>query len=257
MTVHEDMTDDYLLELENVSYSYRTRRAVNEVSLGIRRGEAFGLLGPNGAGKTTLISCIAGLLQNWSGSMEFDGQPFTPAHKASDRYQIGFVPQELAIYPNLSAEENLLFFGRLVGLRGEKLRKSVADNLDLAGLTERRHDLVRTYSGGMQRRLNLTSGLLHSPSLLLLDEPTVGVDPQSRNHIFECLRHMRDAGHTLIYTTHYMEEVQRLCDRIAIMHQGQIVALGAHSELAISIGNPQANLEEVFLHLTGRSLRDE
>ena len=246
-----------LLSIHELSYSFGKRQAVRELSLEVRRGEVLGLLGPNGAGKTTTISCIAGLLKDWTGEMQFNGRPFAPANDAKNRLQLGFVPQELAIYPNLTAVENLVFFAKLSGLPTAQRKQSVEKNLELAGLTDRRNDLVNTFSGGMQRRLNLACGLVHRPALILLDEPTVGVDPQSRNHIFETLMRLREEGHSLVYTTHYMEEAQRLCDRIAVMHEGVIAAVGTHYELAIGIGDSDANLEKIFLQLTGRSLRDE
>jgi ABC-2 type transport system ATP-binding protein len=174
-----------------------------------------------------------------------------------DRRRLGFVPQELAIYPNLTARENLSFFGKLAGVSANELGAAIDRNLELAGLVDRQSERVSTFSGGMQRRLNLASGLMHAPRLVLLDEPTVGVDPQSRNHLFETLAALKHSGVSLLYTTHYMEEAQRLCDRIAIMHEGQVVAIGTPTELAVSIGQPDANLETVFLHLTGRTLRDE
>jgi ABC-2 type transport system ATP-binding protein len=246
-----------LLSIHQLSYWFGKRQAVKDVSLEVRKGEVLGLLGPNGAGKTTTISCIAGLLKDWTGKMQFNGQAFAPAIEAKDRLQLGFVPQELAIYPNLTAEENLVFFAKLSGVPAAQRNQVIEKNLELAGLTDRRKDLVSTFSGGMQRRLNLACGLVHAPALILLDEPTVGVDPQSRNHIFETLMRLRAEGHSLIYTTHYMEEAQRLCDRIAVMHDGVIAAVGTHQELAIASGNKDANLEAIFLQLTGRSLRDE
>ncbi len=248
---------EILLSIENLHYQYGKRVAVESVSLNVAKGECFGLLGPNGAGKTTTISCIAGLLSQWSGSMTFRSNEFRPASVASDRGLLGFVPQELAIYPNLTAEENLRFFAKLCGVANAQLQTTIERNLQMAGLLDRRHDLVRTFSGGMQRRLNLAAGLLHSPALVLLDEPTVGVDPQSRNHLFETLLRLKSEGLSLLYTTHYMEEAQRLCDRIAIMNEGIIVATGTPGELATEIGDANANLEDVFLHLTGRRLRDE
>jgi len=251
------ISDQNLLSIRQLSYWFGKRQAVKEISLDIRRGEVLGLLGPNGAGKTTTLSCIAGLLKDWTGQMQFNGRPFTPAVHVEDRLQLGFVPQELAIYPNLTADENLAFFAQLSGVPAAQRKQAVKKNLELAGLTDRRHDLVSTFSGGMQRRLNLAAGLVNSPALILLDEPTVGVDPQSRNHIFETLIRLREEGHSLIYTTHYMEEAQRLCDRIAVMHDGVIAAVGTHAELAKGIGDETANLEKIFLQLTGRSLRDE
>lgn len=246
-----------LLTVSNLSYVYGERRAVDGVSFELKKGECFGLLGPNGAGKTTTISCVSGLLSNWQGDMQFQGSSFRPADAQVDRAKLGLVPQELAIYPNLTAAENLDFFGKICGVSTTERKEAVARNLRLSGLEERSADLVRTFSGGMQRRLNLAAGLMHSPALVLLDEPTVGVDPQSRNHIFETLLNLKSSGTTLLYTTHYMEEAQKLCDRIAIMNEGKIVAIGTARELAHQTGDEEANLEDVFLTLTGRSLRDD
>lgn len=246
-----------LLSLHGLGYRYGERQAVKDVSFEIQPGEALGLLGPNGAGKTTTISCVAGLLTHWSGSMQYRGQDFQPAKRIGDRATLGYVPQELAVYPNLTAEENLNFFAKMCGLDKTARAAAVDNNLALAGLVDRRRDLVKTFSGGMQRRLNLAAGLLHRPQLILLDEPTVGVDPQSRNHIFDTLLQLKASGQSLLYTTHYMEEAGRLCDKIAIMNDGAIIAAGTAAELAEGIGQPNANLEQVFLQLTGRSLRDE
>ncbi|MEM7559056.1 MAG: ABC transporter ATP-binding protein, partial [Planctomycetota bacterium] len=221
-----------MLKIEELSYSYQDRQAVCGASFEIREGECLGLLGPNGAGKTTAISCMVGLLSDWQGAMSWRDKPFQPALQASDRGQLGFVPQEIALYANLTAEENLDLFGELNGLSKGERRQAVEKNLELAGLVDRRKDLVRTFSGGMQRRLNLAAGLMHSPSLVLLDEPTVGVDPQSRNHLFETLLQLKADGVSLLYTTHYMEEAQRLCDRIAIMNEGRVIAVGTPQELA-------------------------
>jgi ABC-2 type transport system ATP-binding protein len=245
-----------LFEVERLSYSYGHRQAVREASFDIREGEIFGFLGPNGAGKTTTISCMSGLLADWQGEMRFADQPFLPAKRLRDRQQLGVVPQELALYDELTGRENLEFFAGLSGMTGGRRDESVRKALELAGLTERADDRVKQYSGGMKRRLNLAAGDLHQPALLLLDEPTVGVDPQSRNHIFDALFDLRKSGRTLLYTTHYMEEAQRLCDRVAIMHDGALVAVGTPAELAERAGIPGANLENVFLELTGRSLRD-
>lgn len=246
-----------LLLVDQLRYEYGSRVAVDGISFSVRRGELFGLLGANGAGKTTTISCISGLLSHWRGSLALNGQPFSPAKSTKDRAALGIVPQELALYEGLNAYENLKLFGQLNGLAGSALRARIDEMLELSGLRERARDLVSTFSGGMKRRLNLAIGVIHHPQLLLLDEPTVGVDPQSRNHLFESLLELKRRGLTMLYTTHYMEEAQRLCDRIAIMNEGKLIAIGTSTELASEMGDPAANLEQVFLHLTGRKLRDD
>jgi ABC-2 type transport system ATP-binding protein len=246
-----------LLVVDGLRYSYGTRVAVNSASLTCRRGEILGLLGPNGAGKTTLLSCVAGLLSGFEGALRFAGQAFQPADEPDSRARLGMVPQELALYADMSARENLQFFARMQGVAAGAVAAAVQRGLELAGLVDRADDRVATYSGGMKRRLNLAVGDLHQPELLLLDEPTTGVDPQSRNHLFDCLLALRQQGRTMIYTSHYMEEVQRLCDRIVVMHEGVVIGVGTKAELAAAAGSPDANLEDVFLAMTGRSLRDE
>jgi ABC-2 type transport system ATP-binding protein len=246
-----------LLEVQDLQYSYRDRLAVRGVTFGIRPGEVFGLLGPNGAGKTTTISCISGHLSGFQGNLFLRGKPFRPAQVAADRGLIGLVPQELAIYETLTASENITLFSKLAGLSATERKDNLHQLIAFAGLDGRQHELVRQFSGGMKRRLNLVCGLVHRPPLVLMDEPTVGVDPQSRNHLFESIQQLRSRGLSILYTTHYMEEAERLCDRIAIMNEGQIMAMGTANELKAMIQSPLATLEEVFLQLTGRSLRDE
>ncbi len=246
-----------LLVVEGLQYAYGERIAVRGASLTCRRGEILGLLGPNGAGKTTLLSCIAGLLGGYRGTMTFAGAPFRPSSAAAARARLGLVPQDIALYDELTAQENLEFFARLQGVPLRGVADAVRQALELAGLVERAGDRVGTFSGGMKRRLNLAVGDLHGPELLLLDEPTVGVDPQSRNHVFESLQLLRQRGRTLIYTSHYMEEVQRLCDRVAVLNDGVLIGIGTAAELAQQAGTPGADLERVFLTMTGRSLRDE
>ncbi|MEO6594758.1 MAG: ABC transporter ATP-binding protein [Planctomycetota bacterium] len=246
-----------LLVVEGLSYRYGERIAVQSASLSCRRGEILGLLGPNGAGKTTLLSCIAGLIGGYTGSMQFAGRTFVPSTDSAARANLGLVPQELALYEDLTARENLRFFARMQGVPSTQVEAAVEQGLALAGLHERANDRTATYSGGMKRRLNLAIGDLHAPQLLLLDEPVTGVDPQSRNHLFECLLALRAKGRTLIYTSHYMEEVQRLCDRIVVLNEGRVVGAGTAAELAQQAAMPGASLEQVFLALTGRSLRDE
>jgi ABC-2 type transport system ATP-binding protein len=251
-----DQEREALLEIDGLTYRYADHTAVDSLDLSIERGAFFGLLGPNGAGKTTTIGCIAGLLADWTGEILLSQHPFKPAKSVADRKRIGFVPQELAVYEELTAIENLQFFGRLSGLSKAKLKDRIEHAIALAGLEERANDRAGQFSGGMKRRLNLAIGQLHEPELLLLDEPTVGVDPQSRAHLFEALMTLNRNGTTIVYTTHYMEEVEKLCDRIAIMNAGRVIAVGTAAELSGSIGNPDANLEAVFLELTGRKLRD-
>ena len=281
-----------MLVLAGVRKRYGTRTAVDGLSLAVRRGEIFGLLGPNGAGKTTTVGLAIGLLVPDEGTVDVAGlgSPRDPAVRA----RIGLAPQALALYDALTGQENVAFFGSVYGLSGARLADRVAAAIEFVGLTDRRRDRVATYSGGMKRRLNLAVALVHDPELLLLDEPTVGVDPQSRNLIFENVRHLREAGKTIVYTTHYMEEAERLCDRVGIVDNGRLLALGTVPELVAAHGGrpelvadtggeevrvetddplgelnrlaaarpvaafrvERANLEQVFLHLTGRQLRD-
>ncbi len=221
---------DPVLHVEGLTRSFGNLRAVNGVSFHIDQAETYGLLGPNGAGKTTTISMLAGLLPPDAGTVTVAGKPMGPRQVATKRH-IGLVPQELAIYPELNARENLMFFGRLQGLRGEELRNRVDEVLDLIGLSDRAKDAAKEFSGGMKRRLNIGIGLLHQPTLLILDEPTVGVDPQSRNAILESVEQLSTAGMAVLYTTHYMEEAERLCDRIGIIDSGRLQAEGTRDEL--------------------------
>ncbi len=226
---------DPILIVQALRKSYGEIEAVRGVSFQIARGEIFGLLGPNGAGKTTLISMLSGLLEPDEGRVLIGGLELS-RHPRAVKGRIGLVPQELALYPTLSARDNLLFFGRIYGLRGRRLRERVEGALEIVQLTDRAKDRVDTFSGGMKRRLNIAAGLLHEPEVLFLDEPTVGVDPQSRNAIFESVQALNRAGMTILYTTHYMEEAQRLCHRVAIMDHGQIIALDTPSALVRSLG---------------------
>jgi ABC-2 type transport system ATP-binding protein len=307
-----------ILEVSDVRKHYGATAALDGVNLEVIEGEMFGLLGPNGAGKTTLLSIVSCLLEPSAGQVRILGQRAGTGNR-NLRRQIGIVPQELAVYGELTARENLAFFGQLYGLGGPGLRRRVQEVLAAVGLADRADGRVDTFSGGMQRRLNLGAALVHEPRLLLLDEPTTGVDPQSRNHIFEEVRRQSAAGLTVVYTSHYMEEVQALCTRIGIMDRGRLIACdtlpallgqleGAirfrvpratpglrervkelpavhvrerdertfelecrdvkgtllrlvaalndlHLELS-SLETEEPNLERVFLHLTGRALRD-
>jgi ABC-2 type transport system ATP-binding protein len=281
-----------MLVLRDLRKSYGSVRAVDGVSFEVRRGEVFGLLGPNGAGKSTTIGMMVGLLRPDSGDVLLDGAD--PA-QASVRSAIGVATQALAVYDELTGEENLRFFGKLYGVEGSALAQRVERLLRLTGLQDKARARVRTYSGGMKRRINLAAALVHDPTLVLLDEPTAGVDPHSRNAIFEIVESLRAEGRTIVYTTHYMEEAQRLCDRVAIMDKGRVLAMDTVDRLvdqhggrtlvrvrraageerletddpvgalarAMSGGDvlgvriERPDLEVVFLALTGRSLRDE
>jgi ABC-2 type transport system ATP-binding protein len=219
-----------MLALRNVTKRYGSITALDDVSLDIAAGEFFGLLGPNGAGKSTLMSLVAGLRAPEAGTISLAGQPVTGGTGAF-RKILGLVPQTNALFHELTAEENLRIFGELQGLRGPELKAALDEAFSAAQLEDRRRSLVKTFSGGMLRRLNLVAALLHRPKLLLCDEPTVGVDPQSRNAIFEHLQQLNRNGVTIIYSTHYMEEAERLCSRIGIIDHGRILALGTLDDL--------------------------
>jgi ABC-2 type transport system ATP-binding protein len=309
---------DPLLEVHDLRKRYGAHVALDGVSFTVAAGEVFGLLGPNGAGKTTLMSILAGLREAASGEVLLRGERFTRSRKDL-RHLIGIVPQDLAIYNELTARENLRFFGQLYGVHGRDLERHIELVLSAVALADRADERAGTFSGGMKRRLNLGASLVHGPALLLLDEPTTGVDPQSRNHIFEEVRRLNSAGMTIIYTSHYMEEVQALCPRLGIIDHGRLIAcdtltallrqlpglvrlrVGALSEPArrrlqgmpglrpthhggrlielecadvkrtllemipllaeegvelTGLETEEPNLERVFLHLTGRALRD-
>ena len=249
------MPEEFLIA-QDLHKSFNDHKAVNGVSFAIHRGEIFGLLGPNGAGKTTTIRMLSTVLEPDSGDATIGGH--SVRHNADAvRNIIGICPQELALYAEFSAIDNLIFFGRMVGLDGKKARSQAMDNLELMGLSERAEGKVDKFSGGMKRRVNLAIALMGHPELLFLDEPTVGIDPQSRNKIYETIEGLRNEGMTILYTTHYMEEADRLCDRVAIMDGGTIIAMDTPYHLKAKIGPPdQVSLEDVFLKLTGRSLRD-
>lgn len=238
------MSEQPILEANGLSKSFGRIQAVKELSFHIAEGETYGLLGPNGSGKTTTISMVCGLLKADAGSVRVGGQEMTTS-TLKPKALIGLVPQELAIYPDLSARENLLFFGRLYNIPQPELGKRVDEVLRVVGLADRAKDRAGTYSGGMKRRLNIGIGLIHAPTLLVLDEPTVGVDPQSRNAILEAIEQLAHAGIAVLYTTHYMEEAQRLCDRVAIVDAGSVLAEGTQQELVRLVG------ENERIHVTG------
>ena len=246
-----------MLAIASLHKSFGRTAAVSGVSFSVARGELLGLLGPNGAGKTTTVSMIAGLVTPDSGEVTLDGVRLAGDTDPVKR-RIGLVPQDLALYDELSAAANLRLFGALYGLAGRALDHAMNSALTLVGLADRVGDKVKTYSGGMKRRLNLAAGLLHDPDILLLDEPTVGVDPQSRNAIFDNLEQLKARGKALLYTTHYMEEAERLADRIVVMDHGRVLADDTLSGLRARAGanGGAASLETLFLELTGRRLRD-
>ena len=280
-----------MIKLEHIAKRYGDTVALDDLDLEIRPGEIFGLLGPNGAGKSTTMHLLTGLVTADQGRVSvLGGSPAEPAVRA----RIGLAPQALSLYELLSGRENLEFFGRVHGIPPAALAARVDAALEFVRLQDRQHDRVEGYSGGMQRRLNIACAIVHDPDLVLLDEPTVGIDPQSRNAIFDNVLALKARGKTVVYTTHYMEEAERLCDRIAIVDHGRMLALGTRDELLATHGGPselvvlrnghavreaaadplarlnqlaaegpidefrleRPRLEQVFLHLTGRSLRD-
>ncbi|HSW57139.1 MAG TPA: ABC transporter ATP-binding protein [Dehalococcoidales bacterium] len=248
---------DAFLAVENIRKSYRDIKAVDGVTFSIERGEIFGLLGPNGAGKTTTIRILSTIIRPDEGDVRINGFSLK-SEPDKIRGLIGICPQELALYADLSAFDNLVFFGRMAGLSSQEAREQAENNLKLMGLEERaKKGRVDKFSGGMKRRVNLAVALMGHPQMLFLDEPTVGIDPQSRNNIYETIEGLRRKGMTILYTTHYMDEADRLCRRVAIMDGGKIIALDTPHELKSRFGDPEhISLETVFLKLTGRSLRD-
>lgn len=247
-----------MLAVRDLRKSYGRVVAVDGASFSVESGQLVGLLGPNGAGKSTTVAMIAGLVTPDAGTVTVAGEPLSGDTDPRKRL-IGIVPQDLALYEELPAAANLRLFGSLYGLTGRALEDAIGSALLLVGLVERAGDRVSTFSGGMKRRLNLAAGLLHDPQILLLDEPTVGVDPQSRNAIFENLEFLKARGKALLYTTHYMEEVERMADRIVVMDHGRVLAddtLAGLRERAGRDAGPGASLESLFLAMTGRTLRD-
>ena len=248
-----------MLEIKDIRKSFGSLVAVDDVSFGVKAGQLVGLLGPNGAGKTTTVSMIAGLLTPDRGEVLIGGRRLAGDTDPAKR-RIGVVPQDLALYDELTARDNLRFFGALYNLTDRALDSAIGAAMELVELSDRITDRVKTYSGGMKRRLNLAAGLLHDPDILLLDEPTVGVDPQSRNAIFDNLETLKRRGKALLYTTHYMEEAERLANRVVIIDHGRVIAedtvAGMQARVPAAPGGGHASLEVVFLALTGRSLRD-
>jgi ABC-2 type transport system ATP-binding protein len=252
-----------MIRVENLRKSYGRTLALDGISFEVPPGSTFGFLGPNGAGKTTAIKILCGLLKPDSGQVSIDGK--ADPTLAAVRLSLGVVPQTLAVYDELSAEQNLTFFAKMYGMKGTKLRDNVRRCLELAGLEKRSRQRVDKYSGGMKRRLNLACSLLHQPPVLLLDEPTVGVDPQSRNAIFDTIERMKADGRTIIYTTHYMEEAERLCDTVAILDNGRILDMDSvenliarHGGLALveaELDKPPDDPERIRQSVTGENMQ--
>jgi ABC-2 type transport system ATP-binding protein len=239
-----------MLVVSDIKKSFDQKEVVRGVSFSVEKGESFGLLGPNGAGKSTTISMICGLLTYDSGSVMVDG--ISVKKKPLDvKKKIGVVPQEIALYPTMSAKENLLFWGKMYGLSGKLAKKRVDEVLEYVGLRDRANDKIETFSGGMKRRINIGASLMHEPELLIMDEPTVGIDPQSRNHILETVKRLNQNGMTVIYTSHYMEEVEFLCNRIGIVDQGKMIALGTKGDLVNRLAGG------TVIKLSVASLKDE
>ena len=247
-----------ILEIKKISKEYGDMIAVNDIDLEINKGEIFGILGPNGAGKSTLIGMICGLIKRTSGEIIYEEKE-TKIRKFKEN--IGIVPQDFALYWDLTAEENIEFFCSLYGFRGKDLKTRVNNVLDFVGLTDVRNKKASEFSGGMKRRLNIGCAIAHSPKLIIMDEPTVGIDPQSRNHILKSVLKLRDEGATVIYTSHYMQEVDDICDRIAIVDKGNVIAEGTSEELKNLIGDKRVfnitvkekidNFEDKLLEITG------
>ena len=248
---------DTILKTVDLTKKYDNHTVVDNLNLEIKKGEIFGLLGPNGAGKSTTMNMICNLVKPDFGSAIFMGKDFRKNKKELGS-RLGYIPQHLAIHGNLKAWENVELFTSLYGIKGEELKSRIDEALEYVGLSERRNDYARKFSGGMKRRLNIACAIGHHPDLLIFDEPTVGIDPQSRNFILEKIRESNRKGTTVIYTSHYMEEVEAICTRIAIMDNGRIIATGTTEELKKLVVDDISSitLEEVFLTLTGKKLRD-
>lgn len=248
---------DIILRTKDLTKKYQNKVVVDGLNLEIRKGEIFGLLGPNGAGKSTTMNMICSIVRPTAGTVELLGKnPWK--QKREVIHKIGYIPQELAIHGNLKAWENVELFTSLYGIKGEDLKNTVEESLEYVGLLEKKNEFAKNFSGGMKRRLNIACAIGHQPDLLIFDEPTVGIDPQSRNFILEKIKESNKKGATVIYTSHYMEEVEAICSRIAIMDNGKVIACGTSEELKkmVTNGSEEISLEEVFLTLTGKSLRD-
>ena len=253
----KDTQAEAILRTNDLTKKYGSNTVVDNLSLEIRKGEIFGLLGPNGAGKSTTMNMICNIVKPTLGNVEFCGKDFRKNRKELSS-KLGFIPQDLAIHGSLKAWENVELFTSLYGIKGAELKDRIDESLDYVGLSERRNEYAKNFSGGMKRRLNIACAIGHHPDLLIFDEPTVGIDPQSRNFILEKIKQSNKNGATIIYTSHYMEEVEAICDRIAIMDNGKVIASGTSDELKKLVvdDTSKVTLEEVFLTLTGKKLRD-
>lgn len=252
------MENKTIVKLDGLSKQFDGKTVVDHISLEIKEGEIFGLLGPNGAGKSTTLNMVCSLLKPTSGSIEIFGMNVAKETNKIKK-KIGYIPQELAIHGNLKAWENVELFTSLYGIKGKELKLAIDESLEFVGLLDKKNYYAKNFSGGMKRRLNIACAIGHKPELMIFDEPTVAVDPQSRNFILEKIKAANKNGATIIYTSHYMEEVEAICTRIAIMDNGRIIAVGTREELVqLVTSNPNSNisLEEVFLSLTGKKLRD-
>lgn len=249
--------EEIILQTKDLTKKYQSKVVVDNLNLQIKKGEIFGLLGPNGAGKSTTMNMICSIVRPTTGSVELFGKNALKQKKEA-LHKVGYIPQELAIHGNLKAWENVELFTSLYGLKGAELKNAVEESLKYVGLWEKKQEFAKNFSGGMKRRLNIACAIGHKPDLLIFDEPTVGIDPQSRNFILEKIKESNENGATVIYTSHYMEEVEAICTKIAIMDNGKVIACGTSEELKKLVTDDceTITLEEVFLTLTGKKLRD-
>lgn len=245
-----------ILEIKSLKKVFGEKIVVNGLNFEVNRGEILGFLGPNGAGKSTTISMITTILDTDGGEVLFEGRQVDGSDNDFKK-ALGYVPQDIALFNDLTAYDNVSFFGSLYGLKGSTLRDRIKETLELVGLYERKSDYPDSFSGGMKRRLNIACSIVHKPKILIMDEPTVGIDPQSRNNILKVTKSLRNEGTTVIYTSHYMEEVESICNRLIILDNGKIVESGDKEELKSKYKNKGLNnLEEIFLYITGKELRD-
>jgi ABC-2 type transport system ATP-binding protein len=246
-----------VLEIKNLRKSYGAKEVISGLHFHVEKGDILGLIGPNGAGKSTTIRIVTDVEQSSEGSIYYDGKE-TKLDITNFKNRLGVVPQEIAVYDDLSAYDNVRFFCSIYGYSGKELKERAEEALRFVGLWDRRRERPTKYSGGMKRRLNIACSIAHSPELLIMDEPTVGIDPQSRNHIMETIKTLNERGTTVIYVSHYMEEIEEICNRVVIVDHGSVIEDQGKEELKVKYKEQGLmNLEEIFLHLTGTQLRDE